>query len=122
MWFLVFTTATTATGRHALVIVVGLSTELEAAGETTRSAATLLRKSSAAEAGLATKAESSAPTTAIHHLEKDLWVDSTHAAAHAATVAKHVGRVNQIFTAVVASSLPVHGLVFCSSLPGVRIG
>ena len=110
MWHVRF--AATATGRHALVIVVGLSTELEAAGETTGSAATLL-EASTAKAGITTtkvEASTATATATVHHLEDNLGVDATHATAHAATVAEHVGRVDQIFTAVVTSSLPMNGL------------
>ena len=78
-----------------------LSTEVEPARES-------LSARAAAEAASPEAASGSTKAAAIHHAEKNFWVN-TAMHSTAATAAEHVRRVDQVFAAVITSAFPTCG-------------
>lgn len=96
-------------GLRTLIFGVGfLSTKLEslkAASGVTAGRTTAVREAGTSKTSAAAAAATES-TTSVHHAEENFGVDSTHASSHSAA-GEHIGRIDEIFAAVITCSLSV---------------
>lgn len=87
-----------------LVRRLGLSAEVETLREALGALTTTAWEPATSGKAATTTAETAA---AIHHTEEDFRVDAAvHPTVHAAATTKHVGRVNQVITAIESCTFP----------------
>lgn len=97
-----------------LVRRLGLSAEVETLREALGALTTTTWEPATSREAAATTAETPA---AIHHAEENFGVNApVHSTVHAATATKHVGRVNQVITAIESCTFPVVCVSLCAEL------